>query len=269
MNELKNIGKTGRNVTFLVCGQIEENGYIKTIDVLRSIKHRFPDSSVVLSTWEGENTDDFKALCDEIILNKRIKCHYKYYIDGYAENDPRFNSVNLQRKLAFEGLKRVSTDWCAKTRTDFYFMSNQILKEYIGGRKKYKIRSEGYQCVFKERVLVYEYYTQNTRKHNGYFPCAISDCLQMGLTSDLKKLWNDKTVPDEDLNFFNINKSLDAENIYHFNHRYICEENFFLKFIEDYPWFPIPQSYADRSNPEYVIMFEKIIAGNFLVRGGG
>lgn len=257
------------DLTFVVCGKIIIDGNYSTIKSLNSIKKYFPTSTIVLSTWENEENLQYldKKLYDVLILNPYIQPKYRYYLSGKYEKDNRLNSINQQIKLVTSGLNVVKTKFAVRFRTDFLLKSNKIIKMYNVCSEIMKKYDEIYK-IFQERVLVYDYYTQNPRAHLGGFSYAVSDCLQLGLTDDLKKCWNGDYISDDNLNYFEIHKKTKKENPYLFNHRYINEQNFFLGIVRRSLKLELPNYYWDNSKDNFIIDFEKIVASNLIVLGG-
>ena len=252
------------DMTFVVCGKIEHYGEWNTYHGLNSIRRFFPASRIILATWEGENVEHLSGLYDELVLCERPKLP-KRNIYTRVSGMKKYNSINDQRYLVSEGFKRVTTKYAVKTRTDFYLINDNILHFYKKWASILDKREEGYQ-VFDGRVLVSQYFVFEPRMLGGAKAYALSDCFQMGLTRDLKMLWNGERIPDEVMNWFDEHPDSEMENPEQFNHQYIAEQLFFLPLLKKVlPDLPYPRWYFDREQDAYTFESEKVLASNVLI----
>lgn len=251
------------DMTFVVCGRIECHGPHNTRRCLSSIRRFFPTSKIILATWKGEELDWLSGLYDELVLCDR-PAQEKRDIYLHTIGVKKDNAINDQRYLVSTAMNRVNTRYAVKTRTDFYFINDNIFSFYQKWASLLDRREEGYQ-VFDARLLVSQYFTCNPRVRSGGYTYMLSDCFQMGLTGDLLKLWNGELIPDEMMNWFEEHPDCGWENPDQFNHRYNAEQFFFLSALQKtLPHLPYPQWCYDREREEYMFESEKVLASNVL-----
>lgn len=167
-----------KDISFVVQGAIAGKPFDKTKDrhtylCLQSIRKHFPGSFIVLSTWKGS---DLKNLD----------------YDMCVENDDPGVSIlgdlsqNGFRQIVSSvgGLKKVSTKYAVKVRSDLIFKNNNILK-YFEKYNKYSFDPE-YKIVKKRVVLL----TTCNPKRRSKFPFNAADWLYFGLTEDIRDIFD-------------------------------------------------------------------------------
>ena len=179
-----------KDVTVVVQGPVQtfqdreqEPGITKKC--LDSVRHYLPGSRVILSTWPNQNLEGLDY--DELVISEDPGPNIRYFKrDGTPQ---RFNN-NRQIVSSREGLKRASTRYAVKLRSDNFLTGSQFLEL----QKKFPARSQKYKFL-DERVVVSNVFT---RKYAKGYPVAfhLSDFFYFGLTSDLKKIWDLDLYPD-------------------------------------------------------------------------
>lgn len=146
---------------------------------LDSIRQHLPGAQIILSTWPEQDLTgldyDTLVISDDPGSNSR-----NYTLKGEAQ---KYNN-NRQIVSSREGLKRVTTKYAMKLRSDNFLTGNG----FVALQKQYKKRSSEH-AFFEERVVVSDVFT---RKYAKGYPVAfhISDFFYFGLTEDVLALWN-------------------------------------------------------------------------------
>lgn len=164
------------DISFVVQGAID---IVETKKNLLSIQKYFPESKIILSTWEGSDVSDLKF--DEVIFS--VDPGFYYYS---KQKGAKTNNLNRQLISTQAGLEKVKTPYVFKLRTDFELTGADFL-DYFG---IYDKKMPTHQ-VFQERILACCYFTRNPRKNNP-FPYHPSDLAFFGKTKDIRNLY---TVP--------------------------------------------------------------------------
>jgi len=169
--------------TFVVQGPVVAEGPHTTRNCIDSIRRFFPDSRIILSTWEGSDAVD--VACDELLLNVDPGSPSDSYFPDSPYNRP--NSVNRMIVSTAAGLAASRTPWSVRVRSDFVFTSAALLERDAESRTVFWRRDPRWQ-VFEEPILCPSLYAVDTFKQPlAYHP---SDMLHVGRTADLQKLWN-------------------------------------------------------------------------------
>lgn len=157
------------DVTFVVQGPIVPT----TVKNLQSIRDLYPQSQIILSTWEGQSIEGLKF--DDILLN----------IDPGPVKTYENHGINANRLITStrNGLKAVKTSRVIKTRTDIGF--SQRCPEF------FSVKNGGY---FDKKIVGLDLFFRNPLKSNKLF--HIGDLFMAGLTRDLQSLWDVPLVVD-------------------------------------------------------------------------
>jgi len=178
-----------KDISFVVQGVIDS---VNTPICLYSIKKYFPDSPIILSTWEGSDVSMFERKSVTIVLNKDPGgFEYERY-----DKKKIYNNVNRQIVSSYNGLKHVQTYYAIKIRSDMAVLSNRFVKYLF----KFPKRSNEYR-LFENRVILY-CFTSKFQFKEEKTPFHISDWFYFGNTSDLIKLFDIPFYPDEDNLYF-------------------------------------------------------------------
>ena len=153
-----------------------------TVRCINSIKKYLPDAEIIIATWNDE-------VVDHLSFDKIVFCKDP---GGITYNDFELKGVlnnnNRQITTTSAGLNVASRKYSIKMRGDFYF-ENDSFKNLIN-----KYTKKGKYNFFSERVIVPTYFSRNPEKIPLLF--HISDLFQIGLTKDLKSLWNIPLQPE-------------------------------------------------------------------------
>jgi len=179
-----------KDISFVIQGPVSsfkgrEQGEGITKKNISSIRQLFPKSTIILSTWKGQDTSQLNV--DRTLL-----------LDDPGSNDV-FNdgekqTLNNNRQLlsSHQGLLAVTTKYAAKVRTDNLISSRQFVylyEQYSATKRDDKF------CYLNNRVITSS--TFFISSHAGlpvYF--HKSDLFDFGETTDLLKIWPQKPVPE-------------------------------------------------------------------------
>ena len=96
-------------------------------------------------------------------------------------------------------LNKIDTKYTLKIRSDCYFNSNKILEV---NHKKYNINNNF--KIFEERIITSSVCSLNQSVTSILY--NFNDWFNFGLTKDLKKIWSNINIKEEDINYFKKNK---------------------------------------------------------------
>lgn len=260
MDVMRDYPPRKEDITFVVCGKIIESGCLSTARCLKSIRRFFPESPIILSTWEQESVNLLKGLYDELVVSKEDKRLLQY--PSILDHLKRPNTVNVQQVTGFAGVSRVKTTWCVKTRTDFLLGGDAFYKLYLHWNAALDRYNPEYR-VFKQRILAPWLFTENPEKNAIAY--MLSDFFQFGLTEDLQMLWDGHLESDETLDFFRSYNIEHFNNPEQYNHRYNVEQCFFMNVLrKSCPSVVLPRWYCDSDMLTHLPEIKTVYASNFL-----
>ena len=167
------------DVGIVVQGPIRhENGFtLKTIEMYLL---NFPDTPVVLSTWDDEEIEPF-----HLIASKNSNFHV---IAQKKPQNPGVSNINLQISSTQVGLKKLKTfkkKYAIKTRTDQCMFDSLAIIKLIS---RYQVNPN------EQRIMILSLGTFLFR------PYGASDFFQFGLVELLEEYWKlpqDSRLPDD------------------------------------------------------------------------
>ncbi|MGZ9432284.1 WavE lipopolysaccharide synthesis family protein [Mycoplasma sp. 613B] len=165
------------DVTILINGKYDK--YTKKS--INSLKKRFPKSPILVSCWENDEIDENPKV-SKFILNKDPG---GFYITKFKYG------ININRIIVAtqNGLKEVKTKYVLRIRNDLYFKNDNILNDFASFFHK---RDEKYK-IFDKRLISSTFFScdYNNLSYGkiDYAYLHISDWLNFGLTTDVKKFW--------------------------------------------------------------------------------
>lgn len=164
-------------------GRSQEFGI--THQCLNSIRRHLPGAQIILSSWEGQ---DFSGLDADIVLFNRDP---GTNITGYdSQGNPIKGNFNRQIVSSSEGLKRASTRYAVKIRSDNYLTGSG----FVNAPSNYSKRCES-DCLFMERVVVNTTYFRRYAQGRKVVRHP-SDFFHFGRREDLLKIWDLPFFPD-------------------------------------------------------------------------
>jgi hypothetical protein len=153
-----------------------------TSEVLESVRRHLPHAQLILSTWRGEDVSGLAP--DELVLSDD---------PGAVVPNPDFpnraNNVNRQLVSTSQGLKRAMRKYALKLRSDTPLA-------HAGFAALDRTSAARYRCwrLFREPVLL----PRDLSLHPSVVPSLYHahDCVQFGLTEDLRDLWDSPPAPE-------------------------------------------------------------------------
>ena len=150
-----------------------------TLEICKFYKEIYPHVRIVLSTWEGEDTEPFLGLQDERFS----------VIQSAKPDSPGPSNINLQIKSSITGINHLKDKGCMhilKTRSDILLGNSSFLNYLIW------MHSKG-----KEHALVFSSF--NSFLFRLFSP---TDQVMFGEASDIARFWSIELVPnDEEIDF--------------------------------------------------------------------
>lgn len=212
-----------KDITFICAGKIFFKHNL-TFRCLRSIRRFFPNSKIILSTWDGEYHKKLSKYADEVIYNREpenIGSTCLPECDWY----PKENSYNRQQVLVSTALKVCNTKYVVKFRTDFIFKKNCFIKFYETFLNVLGCEAS----IFKQKVLIYSCGTINPKVTNLPLPHHPSDLFFFGLTEDINLIYDGRFISKDLANYYlNHNEYNPAL----FNHLYTPEQFLWLQLLD-------------------------------------
>ncbi|WP_407331658.1 WavE lipopolysaccharide synthesis family protein [Enterovibrio sp. 27052020O] len=178
------------DISFVVQGPVQASHERKqidgvTVDCLASIRHYFPRSTIILSTWKGQKTE---GLDYDHLLELDDPGQNSVFTHG---KELKLNN-NRQLYSSHMGLKAVKTPYAAKIRTDNLLSGRGFVDLFAYYHDKDRVTDNHF---FDSRVVTSSaFFISHHRGAPNYF-CK-SDLFDFGLTSDLLKIWSDKPVKE-------------------------------------------------------------------------
>ncbi|MEL7290561.1 MAG: WavE lipopolysaccharide synthesis family protein [Pseudomonadota bacterium] len=150
-----------------------------TTKCLNSVREHLPGATIILSTWPNQDLSGLDY--DELVISPDPGANSR---NRKLDGTPQWYNNNRQIVSSVEGLKRVTTKYAVKLRSDNFLTSNS----FVALQQQYPERCEQDRFL-KERVVVSDVFT---RKYAKGFPVAyhVSDFFYFGLTEDVLALWD-------------------------------------------------------------------------------
>ncbi len=201
------------DVTFVLQGAVSKD----TDFVIKSIRDNFPLSIIILSTWKDSDT---RGLDYDTLVTSDDP-------GGIIVDDKAMllNNINRQIVSTFEGIKRVTTKYVVKARTDIVFKSNKIL-HYLDRYNK----TGGQYNLLQHRILVLSDTSNNP--HRDYkMPFHICDFIYAGLTQDVYDIFDIDLMPKEYFRWFETKSIPNNANYPTMLSRYMPETYIWYSFL--------------------------------------
>ena len=209
-------------ISVVVQGAIDQNN---TPLCITSIRKYLPKAEIILSTWEGSDTENLDY--DILVLNKDP--------GGYSDICTKFvNNLNRQLVSTSNGIKKASKKYCLKLRSDLILKSSNFLKYYM----KFDKRDEKYS-VFRERVIFCSLFFKRYMGEVGSVlmptPFHISDWLAFGLKEDIGMLFGVKLAEEpQNTDYLVKNKIKTLKfNLFGASHQYAPEQYIFYQMLKE------------------------------------
>jgi hypothetical protein len=166
-----------------ILGNLDDSEELQlTRKCIESVRYNLPEAEIILSTWLGSDVSNLKA--DKIV--------YSEDPGAITYNDFQlkdvFNNNNRQIKSTIAGLNQATRKYSIKLRPDFQIQNCNFINYLSKYQCHYKYN------FFKERVLILTLSSRDPTKVPFLF--SVSDLFQVGLSEDLKSLWNIPLQPE-------------------------------------------------------------------------
>jgi len=185
---LKSTAKTEEKFAIIIQGPIKDKFFFlkNTIEIYKKI---FPNSSIIISTWENENINLINTLKKEnifILFNKEPA-------KSLSNIDHQIYSTNSALKFA----KEIGAKYSIKTRADIRINKNNLETFLLSLIRTFPTKKNNY---IKSRIIVPSLITFKYRIY------SLSDIVMFGETEDLIKYFDKETFA-EGLKKFNLNEN--------------------------------------------------------------
>jgi hypothetical protein len=166
-------------ICFIVQGPIYNNGSQKTSKTILSIRKYYPNSEIILSTWNGENYSGLDF--DEIVISNDPGGFNA--IDVW--NDKVFTvNTNRQIKSTFEALKKTKKKYVAKIRSDSLIVNNNLINLLANKYEKFR------HTFFNSRIITLPSYNPKkpiygSTKNKIYISLNVPDWYFIGHYEDI------------------------------------------------------------------------------------
>jgi len=185
---LKSTAKTEEKFAIIIQGPIQDKFFFlkNTIEIYKKI---FPNSSIIISTWENENINLINTLKKEnifILFNKEPA-------KSLSNIDHQIYSTNSALKFA----KEIGAKYSIKTRADIRINKNNLETFLLSLIRTFPAKKNNF---INSRIIVPSLITFKYRIY------SLSDIVMFGETEDLIKYFDKETFA-EGLKKFNLNEN--------------------------------------------------------------
>lgn len=237
-----------QDISFVVQGAIDP---VATPKCLQSIRHWYPGSEIILSTWDGSDVANLDY--DTLVVSPDPGAYC-----ASSEGKPIMANGNRQIVSTKNGLQKVTRPYAVKLRNDIIFTGNQ----WAGMWDRFPRRVPDWR-MFRERVITGSWYARNPLRETGK-PFHPSDWFMFGLLEDLMLVWDVELEPEpEDAYWFRTRphptNALDPDD----TRRYLPEQYLWKTLMQKFG--PIKfDNFADAS-PENIRLTQLTFANNLII----
>ncbi len=153
---------------------------------IQSIRKILPKAEIIVSTWQGSNTDGLDY--DMLLLNNDPGATPLILHTNFT------NNINRQIISTLNGLKKANRKYCLKYRSDLEIKNDKFLS-FFG---KFQARSPKWR-ILKERVIM------NYATHPHYRALHPTDITCFGLREDVLNIWDIPLSDDENSCYYATN----------------------------------------------------------------
>lgn len=174
-----------------------------TAQCLNSVRRYLPGAKIILSTWAAQQLEGLDY--DELVISDDPGSN----IDMYKpDGSPNRENTNRQIVSTVAGLKRVTTPYAMKLRTDNFLIGDQFKQL----QQTFTRRHDEYRFL-KQRVVTNNTFTRMYAKgmRVNFHAC---DFFYFGLTEDVLALWDLPHLPDYPLDKARLGKEQHASSPY-------------------------------------------------------
>lgn len=205
-----------KDISVVVQGAIDKEN---TPKCLASIRKHLPNAEIILSTWEGSNTEGLDF--DILLLNQDPGC--------FKMSPWEINNVKRQIFSTLQGLRNSSRKYALKIRSDILLTGDNFLQYF----NKFDSYNEEWH-FFKKRIIIPSFFTRDPRIWES--PMCPSDWCSFGLLEDMLALWDIPFPTEEEENWFKYHRKDKnvKEHYYPLIARYNPEQFIWINFIKKY-----------------------------------
>ncbi len=172
-------------LSFVVQGAVDRSvspltGKPVTQSCLESLRLHYPGSELILSTWQGE---DLSGLDYDLLLENEDPGAWNAFRP--EAGGVKLDNTNRQIVSSRNGLKRAGGRYAAKLRSDMIFGGRQWM-QYLD---RYPSRVPEWKA-FKQRVITCSMWARDPKCPYSNFPLHPPDWIHIGLTEDVRLLWD-------------------------------------------------------------------------------
>lgn len=238
-----------RDISVVIQGPLHRDSIEFGIDTtIRSIKKSLPDAEIIISTWNGENTndfDDFKLITSDPPINLVDKTGYP-------------NFIGHQQRSTLAGLELCTRPYVLKIRADHSLISDSFCIEPD------RVSSDNKFAIFNRKVVVSSFFLRNSLKVPFLF--HISDLIQFGKKEDLIIFWNfsaptlDEILQKNSNGHFGLFGNYCGTTLF----KEVPEQTIVIRLLKRINII-IDLSYPCATNYEWFYIWEQVLAANFIV----
>jgi len=218
-----------------------------------SIRSFFPQSTIILSTWVGQNIQNIDF--DKLVLSQDPGAEI------VIDSSQTLNNVNRQIVSTFAGICSSETKYSIKIRSDLTFINNNLLSIL----DKRPIKNSKFPEDLLEEYVVVSNVTSINPSVTLILPHHPCDWIYAGLTTDLHKIWDIQLMPKSWFRYYSNNPW--PKDVWH-------EKNYLSLFRpESYIWSSFLKKYKKinfmnsfDSSPMNLSSSNKFIALNLMIR---
>lgn len=241
-------------LTFIVQGPTYGNKGEKFAQYsCKSIRSFFPNSTIILSSWVGQNIQNIDF--DKLVLSQDPGA------EVVIDSSKTLNNVNRQIVSTLAGIKSSETKYTIKIRSDLIFINDNMLS--VLNKRPVK-KNKFPEDLLEEYVVVSNVTTINPTVSLvlPHHPC---DWIYAGLTKDLHRIWDIELMPKSWFRYYSNNPW--PKDVWH-------ETNYLSLFRpESYIWSSFLKKYKKinfmnsfDSSPTNISNSNKFIALNLMIQ---
>ncbi|AUH74278.1 WavE lipopolysaccharide synthesis family protein [Legionella sainthelensi] len=219
------------------------------------LKELFPQSELILSTWEGENVDNIPY--DKLIFNKDPGATWFNY------NEPKlYNNCNRMITSTLSGIQSASRKYILKVRSDLFIVSKNFLNYF----DRYALYNDEYKFV-KSRIIAFSMWSIQGHKTCHFTmpkPFHISDWAYFGFKEDLMSLYDVPLIEEPDFSQWFLTRcksfhDIAPEVLWKMPPEQHITSSFFKKYI------PLQFEHTADDSHENMKISSQLIMNNFLI----
>lgn len=224
--------------------------------VCARIRQLFPNSEIILSTWNGSNVEGIPY--DNLVLSDDPGAVWFLYRD---EN----SRLNTNRLIisTINGVKAATRKYVLKLRSDLFVGS----KSFLGFFDQFPCYDDNHKCV-KSRILAFSIHSLRRERSLGmeaHRPYHISDWAYFGYKEDLYNLYDIPLVDEPEFSQYFLHHrkhfpDLFPARLWRMSPEEYVTSSFFKKF---FPY--ISYEHTQDTSHNNIEHSERLIANNFMV----